>query len=127
MGLAVWYDVPDAGSALDEREVARPCWLGLTIALLALAAHSDHAAATQAAGYRCTSVTCLVSEARTAFFALWHEGGVLSRIWSASSDVADRVRHVLAGRRWTGLATQRHHDHGAGGTAELPGPGGEGR
>jgi len=65
------------------------------------------------------------------FFALWHEGEAPSRIWSADrradSDIEDRVRRVLAARRRNGPATQLHHDHPAGGTAELPAAGGEGR
>ncbi|MGH3275742.1 MAG: hypothetical protein ACRDNZ_15630 [Streptosporangiaceae bacterium] len=126
------YWAPRATPGADVRVVERVAlwqiWAMLRplhqLALLALAAHGDYAAAAQAAGYSYTSYTCLVSEARTAFFALWHEGEAPSRIWSTDQggdgDIEDRVRHVLAARRRTVRGTGRHHDQEAGGNAELP-------
>lgn len=125
------YWAPRAAPGADARVVERVAlwqiWEMLRprhqLALLALAAHGDYAAAAQAAGYSCASFTCLVSEARTAFFALWHEGEAPSRIWAADrggdSDIEDRVRRVLAARRRNGHGTERHHDQAAG-TADLP-------
>jgi hypothetical protein len=133
------YWLPKTGPAADTRVVERVAlwqiWEVLRplhqMALLALAAHGDYAAAAQAAGYPYTSFTSLVSDARAEFLALWHEGEAPSRIWAADrhgeGDIEDRVRRVLAARRRAGPAIQRHHDHAAGGTAELPAAGGEGR
>jgi hypothetical protein len=125
------YWAPRATPGADIRVVERVAlwqiWAMLRplhqLALLALAAHGDYTAAAQAAGYSYTSYTCLVSEARTAFFALWHEGEAPSRIWSADQggdgDIEDRVRHVLATRRRNLHTTRRHQDQDASATGEL--------
>jgi hypothetical protein len=50
--------------------------------LLALAAHGDHAKAAAALGYTRRTYECNLSEARRAFYLLWHEGEKPSRLWA---------------------------------------------
>jgi hypothetical protein len=79
------------------------------MAFLALAAHGDYRQAAEATGYPYSSFSVLITQARAAFFELWHEGETPSRIWAAdkhgSTDPALRARHVLASRR------RKRHQH----------------
>jgi len=98
---------PGADAVIVDRVAMWQIWAMLRplhqMAFLALAAHGDYAEAAQAVGYPYSTFTSLISEARAAFFALWHEGEAPSRIWAADKhgdrDIEDRVRHVIAARR----------------------------
>jgi hypothetical protein len=73
------------------------------MAFLALAAHGDYATAAQAVGYPYGSFSCLISQARAEFFALWHEAETPSRLWAnnphGTTDIEQRVRRTLTAKR----------------------------
>jgi len=69
---------PPADATVVDRVAVWQIWPMLRplhqMAFLALAAHGDYAEAARAVGYPYSSFASLISEARAAFLALWHEG-----------------------------------------------------
>jgi hypothetical protein len=64
--------------------------------LLALATHDDHDLAAQSLGIARSTYNGYLSEARQAFYELWHEGEQPSRIWGRDQRGSSRGDHSIA-------------------------------
>jgi hypothetical protein len=69
--------------------------------LLALAAHDDHDKAAAALGITRSTYNTDLSDARRAFYRLWHEGETPSRLWAADrrGKGNENVMHSIVRRR----------------------------
>ncbi|PSK85956.1 hypothetical protein CLV63_13715 [Murinocardiopsis flavida] len=78
---------PGPESGVVERIALAQIWARLTPThrrvLLALAAHEDYTRASEAIGVKYHSFLSMISKARRAFLALWHEGEEPSRPWGS--------------------------------------------